>query len=218
MRNNYVQELEALHNKLLGLGKAAETSVNKATQAYIESDTELAHEVFSDDLRINATTAEIEKDTHKIIALQQPVAQDLRMLFAVLHVSIDLERIADHAVSIGTIALRNQDHDEESQTVKGYLARMAQVAEKMIADALDSYISRDAKKARKVALMDAELDELLEAVYRDTAERMERKRELIPAGIDYLGVAGSLERIGDYVTNICERVVFLNTGEIVELN
>lgn len=135
MRNNYVQELEALHNKLLGLGKAAETSVNKATQAYIESDTELAHEVFSDDLRINATTAEIEKDTHKIIALQQPVAQDLRMLFAVLHVSIDLERIADHAVSIGTIALRNQDHDEESQTVKGYLARMAQVAEKMIADA-----------------------------------------------------------------------------------
>ena len=212
MRNNYVQELEALHNKLLGLGKAAETSVNKATQAYIESDTELAHEVF------NATTAEIEKDTHKIIALQQPVAQDLRMLFAVLHVSIDLERIADHAVSIGTIALRNQDHDEESQTVKGYLARMAQVAEKMIADALDSYITRDAKKARKVALMDEEIDELLEAVYRDTAERMERKRELIPAGIDYLGVAGSLERIGDYVTNICERVVFLNTGEIVELN
>ena len=213
MRNNYVQELEALHNKLLGLGKAAETSVNKATKAYIESDTELAHEVFSDDLRINATTAEIEKDTHKIIALQQPVAQDLRMLFAVLHVSIDLERIADHAVSIGTIALRNQDHDEESQTVKGYLARMAQVAEKMIAD-----ITRDAKKARKVALMDEEIDELLEAVYRDTAERMERKRELIPAGIDYLGVAGSLERIGDYVTNICERVVFLNTGEIVELN
>ena len=70
MRNNYVQELEALHNKLLDLGKAAETSVNKATQAYIESDTELAHEVFSDDLRINATTAEIEKDTHKIIALR----------------------------------------------------------------------------------------------------------------------------------------------------
>ena len=95
---------------------------------------------------------------------------------------------------------------------------MAQVAEKMIADALDSYITRDAKKARKVALMDEEIDELLEAVYRDTAERMERKRELIPAGIDYLGVAGSLERIGDYVTNICERVVFLNTGEIVELN
>ena len=95
---------------------------------------------------------------------------------------------------------------------------MAQVAEKMIADALDSYITRDAKKARKVALMDEEIDELLEAVYRDTAERMERKRELIPAGIDYLGVAGSLERIGDYVTNIGERVVFLNTGEIVELN
>jgi len=71
MRNNYVQELEALHNKLLDLGKAAETSVNKATQAYIESDTELAHEVFSDDLRINATTAEIEKDNQHALKIIQ---------------------------------------------------------------------------------------------------------------------------------------------------
>ena len=218
MRDNYVQELAALHRHLTDLGKAAETSVNKAIKAYVDSDTELAHEVFSDDLRINASTAEIEKETHKIIALQQPVAQDLRMLFAVLHVSLDLERIADHAVSIGKIALHRDDHAEDSKTVTGYLAEMAQVAEKMIAQALESYINKDAKKARKVALMDERIDELLDAVYKDTAERMKKNSDLVTPGIDYIGVANSLERIGDYVTNICERVVFLNTGEIVELN
>ena len=218
MRDNYVQELTKLHNHLTELGKAAETSVNKAIRAYVEGDTELAHEVFSDDLRINASTAEIEKETHKIIALQQPVAQDLRMLFAVLHVSLDLERIADHAVSIGKVALHSDGVTEDSKTVTGYLAEMAEVAEKMIAGALESYIAKDAKKARKVAMMDERIDELLDDVYRDTAERMKRNTGLITRGIDYIDIANSLERIGDYVTNICERVVFLNTGEIVELN
>ena len=218
MRLHYNLLLDKLHAQLLRLGKASTRSVQKAVGAYTTSNTELAHEVFSDDLRINALTAEIEKEVHKIIALQQPVAQDLRLLFAVLHVSIDLERIADHAVSIAKITIEQKEYAEDSKTVMAKLAEMSSVAEVMIAEALLAYMERDAKKARKVALMDEQIDVLLEEAYQLTADRMQKKADLIPVGIHYINVANSLERIGDYVTNICERVVFLNTGQIVELN
>lgn len=218
MRAHYNLLLDKLHAQLMGLGKASNQSVQKAVGAYTTSDTEMAHEVFSDDLRINALTADIEKEVHKIIALQQPVAQDLRLLFAVLHVSIDLERIADHAVSIAKITIEQKEYAEDSKTVMAALAKMSSVAETMIEEALMAYMERDAKKAKKVALMDEEIDELLEEVYQLTVDRMQKKADLIPVGIHYINVANSLERIGDYVTNICERVVFLNTGQIVELN
>lgn len=218
IRKNYAQELEALHNHLTELGSAAKRSVHKAITAYINRDPELAHELFSDDLRINASTADIEKEAHRIIALQQPVASDLRMLFAVLHISLDLERIADHAVSIARAVLRRNPEEEDVESITNNLREMANLAEAMIEAALNAYIAKDASAARKIAAEDERMDAWLKEIYRDSAKHMQKNPDIILTGISYIGISNNLERIGDYVTNICERVVFLNTGEIIELN
>ena len=112
----------------------------------------------------------------------------------------------------------SSDQQASGHCGHGCAAHAPEAVRKAAASANGAECDRESLRPREIIHHFPLIDELLEAVYRDTAERMERKRELIPAGIDYLGVAGSLERIGDYVTNICERVVFLNTGEIVELN
>lgn len=217
-RKNYAQELEMLDTHLTQLGQAAKNSVQKAVTAYITRDRELAHELFSDDLRINASTAEIEKEAHRIVALQQPVASDLRMIFAVLHICLDLERIADHAVAIARAVLRRSPDEEDVEFLTDYLKEMASIAEHMIDVALKAYIDKDADAARKIATEDEKLDILLKEVYKHGAKSMQNNPEIIMTGINYIGISNNIERIGDYVTNICERIVFLNTGEIVELN
>lgn len=218
MRRNYAQDLATLNQHLTDLGKSAQRSVSKAIKAYITRDVELAHELFSDDLRINAATAEIEKEAHRIVALQQPVASDLRLVFAILHISLDLERIADHAVSIARATLRRNPEELDVATITDNLQKMATIAEKMIAQSLEAFIAKDAVAARKIASKDEKIDELLKEIYKDSGKHMEENPEIIQTGISYIGISNNLERVGDYVTNICERVVFISTGEIVELN
>lgn len=218
MRITYIQALEDLHNHLTRLGNAANESVHKAVRAFVEQDKELAHELFSDDLRINAETAEIEKEAYRLIALQQPVAGDLRMIFTVLHASNDLERIADHAVAIAKATLRREPDAEDDSNIVEKLTQMAEISQAMITNVIQAYINKDAAFAKEIARTDEQIDMLLKDVYRESLYRMEKDSNLIPLGINYIGVANNIERIGDYVTNICERVVFLNTGEIIELN
>lgn len=220
MRKTYVQELNQLHDHLILLTKKVNEAVLKSVDAFIRDDKELAHELFSDDLRINALVAEMEKDTYRIIALQQPVAGDLRMIFTVIHASTDLERMGDHAVSIARSTLRRKEGTRESKTVTGLLQQMADLVTQMTADVLKAYMDQDAQMARTIASWDEKVDQLLKEVYREARIRMSEStgEEVVEMGLGYIGVANNLERIGDYITNICERIVFLNTGEIVELN
>ncbi|WP_124058246.1 phosphate signaling complex protein PhoU [Vaginisenegalia massiliensis] len=218
MRTTYIHELEEFHNHLTRLGHAANESVHKAVKAYVEHDLELAHEVFSDDLRINASTADIEKEAYRLIALQQPVAGDLRMIFTVLHASMDLERIADHGVNIARSLLRREPDAGEVSKVADKISAMAEITQAMITDVISAFINQDIEAAREIATRDSQVDMLLKDIYRETSYRMQQDTELINLGLNYIGVATNLERMGDYVTNICERVIFLNSGEIVELN
>ncbi|MGX7349539.1 phosphate signaling complex protein PhoU [Dolosicoccus paucivorans] len=220
MRKTYVQELNQLHDNLILLTKKVNASILKSVDAFIKEDRELAHELFSDDLRINALAAEMEKDTYRIIALQQPVASDLRMIFTVIHASTDLERMGDHAVSIAKATLRRTEDTSESKTVTKLLKDMADLVTQMSADVLKAYMAKDASMAKQIASRDEQVDALLKEVYREARIRMSQKtgEEVVEMGLGYIGVANNLERIGDYITNICERIVFLNTGEIVELN
>lgn len=218
MRFVFEQELEKVYSELTDLARAANESLCKAVEAYSQDDKELAHELFSDDLRINASTADIEKHTYRIIALQQPVAKDLRLLFTVLHSSLDVERIADHAVSIGRATLRLDENFKQIPEVNETLSKMAKVAQEMLTGAIHAFMNQDAKEAKRVAARDEEIDLLLKELFTITLENMHTSTEFVNSGVSYLGVGRNLERIGDYITNICERIVFLNTGEIVELN
>lgn len=219
MRENYKHELDALHKHLTKIAKAVKTSVKKSVKAYAENDEELAHELFSDDLRINAETADIEKRIYKIVALQQPVANDLRMIFAVLHISRDLERMGDHAVTIARATVRQQKNDtKEIEEINQLLNKMGKAVQDMIKGAIESFMNRDANQARDVAKQDENVDELFKQVFKLVANQMRLNHDVVPVGLNTISVISSLERIGDYVTNICESVVFLNTGDIVELN
>lgn len=218
MRSVFEQEMTEIYAQLTSLGNSANESLHKAVRAYQLDDKELAHELFSDDLRINASTADIEKAAYRIISLQQPVAKDLRLLFTILQSSIDIERIADHAVSIGKATLRLNESFNSVTEINEIITNMAKVAQEMLTGAIEAFMNQDAKQARKVAERDEEIDLLLKELFKHTIGQMEQSTELVTTGISYIGVGRNLERIGDYVTNICERIVFLNTGEIVELN
>lgn len=218
MRTTFINELNALHDQLTRLGVAANESVHKAMKAYNTNDKELAKELFSDDLRINALTVEIEKEAYRLIALQQPVAHDLRMIFTVLTASLNLERIADHAVSVARAVLRRSEQEIHIESLDETVNLMADIVQQMVTESTDAFVNQDTEAARRIADRDEEVDACLKKVYHETAKRMEKNAEVITTGISYINVANSLERIGDYVTNICERIVYLNTGEIVELN
>ena len=218
MRKVFDEELKSLFVHLTKLGIAANEAVNKSIKAHNTSDKELAKELFADDLKINALTVEIEKEAYRIIALQQPVASDLRLVFTVLTASLDIERIADHAVSIGRAVIRRKETDQQIDQLNDIVNRMAETSQTMISDAMDAFVNRDAETAKKVALQDEIVDAGLKEIYHESAKRMQKNTDMVPSGISYINIGNSLERIGDYVTNICERIVYLNTGEIIELN
>lgn len=217
MRTVFEEELQRLFIDLTRLGNAANESLHKAIKAFNTRDRDLAHELFSDDLRINAATIDIEQDAFRVIVLQQPVARDLRKVFTVLQASTDIERIADHAVTIARSTIKRDDDSESNEEIDQYINQMAEIISQMINDALEAVSKHDSDAAREIAARDKEVNELYRSILRSAAKLMEEDHESVNVGIGYLQIAGSLERMGDYAKNICERVVYLNTGTIIEL-
>lgn len=218
MREAFQEELDKFLDDLIMLSNLANESLHKAMKAFEEDDRELAHEVVSDDLKTNAKSAEIEREAYRLIALQQPVAGDLRKIFTVLLANSDVERLADHAVSIARTVIRRNPAEDHIEELDAIVQKMATITQSMISDAITALVNSDAEAAREIAERDNEVDSLRAQVYGKAARYMESHTEVVIGGINYISVANSLERIGDYVTNICERIVYLNTGDIVELN
>ncbi|MGX7092104.1 phosphate signaling complex protein PhoU [Hutsoniella sourekii] len=219
MRETFDTELQKFTDNLYRLGNAANESVHRAMQAYNNNDKELAHEVVADDLRINALTVDIEQEAYRLIVLQQPVAQDLRKIFTVLQASSDIERLADHAASISKQIIRRKgtQHDQV-EDIDSLINEMGQHVTEMISEVLEAYRNEDVQAAREIAHKDRQVDEILKQVYKLVSSHMKEDTSLVGVGISYIGIANSLERIGDYVTNICERILYLHSGDIVELN
>ncbi|MBG9978783.1 phosphate signaling complex protein PhoU [Ruoffia tabacinasalis] len=218
MREAFQEELDKFLDKLIMLSNFANESLHKAIKAFDENDNELAHEVISDDLRINALSVEIERDAYRLIALQQPVTGDLRKIFTVFSANSDVERIADHATSVAKTVIRRNPNEEKIERLDDIVKQMGEIAQGMITDVIQAFVNGDVRAARKIADRDNELDALQQQIYGIAAQTMEFDTEVIIGGINYIGVANNLERIGDYVTNICERIVYLHSGDIVELN
>ena len=168
-------------------------------------------------IEINDMEVKLEKKSFEMIALQQPVTTDLRMIITVMKASSDLERMADHAVSIAksTIRLKGETRIPE---IEKEISDMSDYVKKMVDNVLIAYVKTDQKDARMIAQMDDRTNEYFDSIYKHAVEAMKANPETVISGTDYLHVAQYLERIGDYVTNICEWIVYLATGKITELN
>ncbi|MCM6877480.1 phosphate signaling complex protein PhoU [Enterococcus faecium] len=217
LRTQFEEELLNLHNQFYEMGMMVSSAVHKSVRAYIKHDKILAQEVIENDININNMETRLEKKSFEMIALQQPVTTDLRMIITVMKASSDLERMADHAVSVAksTIRLKGQTRIPE---IEKEISDMSDYVKKMVDNVLVAYVKTDEKDARTIANMDQRVNDYFNRIYNATIKNMQENPETVISGTDYLNVASYLERIGDYVTNICEWIVYLATGKITELN
>ena len=217
LRTQFEEELLNLHNQFYEMGMMVSSAVHKSVRSYIKHDKALAQEVIENDIKINDMETRLEKKSFEMIALQQPVTTDLRMIITVMKASSDLERMADHAVSVAksTIRVKGQTRIPE---IEKEISDMSDYVKKMVDNVLVAYVKTDEKDARTIANMDQRVNDYFNRIYNATIKNMQSDPETVISGTDYLNVASYLERIGDYVTNICEWIVYLATGKISELN
>ena len=214
-RSALEHDLEGIRSDILRMGSRVETSIERSVQALKERDADLAQEVINNDAEINQLRYTIEEKCLQLIATQQPAATDLRMAIAATHIAVELERMADH--SAGTAEIVKRMYDEPLLKPLIDLPIMAQIANEMIHTALDAFVARDANAAEKVAARDDEIDALYQQVFRELLTYMLEDPRNISRATYLLWVAHNLERIGDRVTNVCERVVFMATGKLEEI-
>jgi len=206
-------ELDRLEKQLLTLTAVVEESVQLAIKALEECNHELAKKVVDNDAQVNRMEVELEEECLKILALHQPVANDLRMIVVILKINNDLERIADQAVNISERAIAIC----EVEKVKNRL-NIDQMAEKvldMLGKSLDSLVNTDLKMARAVLDLDDEVDTIHSQNYKEFKDHVRQDPQLVDQLLNYLTVSRHLERIADLATNIAEDVIYLNEGEII---
>ncbi len=216
VRIHYDRDLQAIQNDVLRLGSLLNTAINRALQALANRDAGLARQIIADDAEINALRFQVEEQCVKVIATQQPTASDLRAIVAAMNIVSDLERMADHAAGIAKVVIKMDDQPLLKPLVD--MPRMADECRGMIAKALDAYIARDADSARAVAARDDIIDDLYQQIFRELLSFMLEDPRTTTRALYLLFAAHNLERIGDRAVNIAERVIFLTSGEMKELN
>lgn len=216
LRSQFENELQQLHSQFYEMGKQVSDTIYKAYKSFINHDRELATEVIENDHLINEMEIKLERKSFEMIALQQPVTTDLRMIVTILKASSDLERLGDHAVSIAKATIRVKGK-KRMPVIEEELSQMSKSVITMVNDVLDAYVNHDSNKAKEIAKSDEKINLNYSEIYKHTVSYMKEDPETIVSGTDYLQVASYLERIGDYVTNICEWIVYLETGKITEL-
>jgi len=195
------------------MGGGTETALQKAMYALIERDTAIAREVLDEDDKIDRLELEIDRLCIDVIALRQPAARDLRFVISVAKTTPILERIADHCCNIARAAI---DLNEEPQ-LKSFLElpRMAEEASAMLRQALDAFTSGDTAAARSLIAQDDVIDEMYDHVFHEMIEMMVRDPSTTTRAARLLFVAKHLERIGDYVTDICELTVYMTEAQFI---
>ncbi|WP_027108865.1 phosphate signaling complex protein PhoU [Lacticigenium naphthae] len=217
MRKTFESELDALHEGYIQMSMNVIEAIHMAVKAFVNHDKELAKQVIENDPLINQKESQLEKRSIELIALQQPVSSDLRKIITVMKASADLERMGDHAVSIAKSTIRVKGN-KRTFSIEEDIANLSEIVTNRVESVAEAFIQYDEEKAKKIASKDKEIDDLAYSIYHSSIEEMKQDNEIVLGATDYILVSGYLERIGDYVTNICEWIVFLRTGEIVELN
>jgi phosphate transport system protein len=201
---------------MLVLASLVDYAIGASIDALRHLDANAAEMIIRDDKHINAKRYAIEEAAITAIATQQPMARDLRTIMAVLHITVELERMGDYAEGIAKIVLMHGEKELLKPLID--IPRMADLARGMLRQSLDAFVARDAELASRVATADDEVDAIYDQVYRELLTYMIADPRTIDRATWLLWVAHNLERIADRATNVCERVIFLVTGRMVEVN
>jgi len=207
------EELDALRDRVLLMGGKTEAALQRAMYALAERDSQAAREVLEGDDRVDLLELEIDRLCIDLLALRQPAARDLRFVVAVAKISPVLERIADHACNIARVALDLNDEPQLNDLAE--LTLMADIASRQLRDALDAFTHGDAARARSLINLDDEIDELYDRIFRDLIRLMASDPSTTSRAARLLFVAKHLERVGDYVTDICELTVYMTEAEFI---
>jgi phosphate transport system protein len=210
------EALVALQQDLRTLASLVDVAIERSLLALEHLDRQLAEHVIRDDAEINELRYASEERAIELIARQQPIAGDLRLIVAVLSAVSELERMGDYCAGIARVALLHGDRPLLKPLID--MPRMAAVVREMLRDAIDAFIARDADFAEKVAKRDDEIDVLYEHIYRELLTYMLADPTNIDRATWLLWVAHNLERMGDRIQNICERTVFEATGVMREFS
>ena len=216
MERHFERDLEALKEALLLMGGRAEAIMHKSVDALRRRDPDLARQVYDDDRAIDRLEIDIEERCVGLLALQQPLAGDLRFITAALKISNDLERVGDHGVNIAGSVLKLAAEPELKPLVD--IPRMASLAGGMLRQALDTFVRRDAESARRLCRSDDEVDALNRQLFRELISYMIEDPRSITRAMELVLVARNLERVADLATNIAEEVVFIAEARIIKHN
>ncbi len=215
VRKSFEEQLQELQDDLLRMARFVEGAVAKAMRALVTQDVNLANEVIMEDDIADDLDVEIFAKAMKLLALQQPMARDLRIIGTALKIITDLERIGDHAVDIAKLARILSKHEFFKPLVD--IPRLADLALSMVHDAIQAYINRDLELVIQVCRRDDEVDELYESLFSELVGYMERDPSLVEQATYLLFVAYFLERIADHATNMAEFTFFAETGRLEQL-
>lgn len=207
-------ELNSLRDRVLLLGGEAEAALQKAMVSLMDRDSDLARGVLNHDDAIDRIEVEIDRQCIDLIALRQPAARDLRFVISVAKMAPVLERIADHACNIARAAIDLNNEPELKQNIE--LRQMAEQASAMLRAALDAFTSNDALAARDVITLDTVINDLYNRVFHNLIERMVSEPSTASRDARLIFVAKHLERIGDYVTDICELTVYMAEAAFIK--
>ncbi len=216
VRSTLDRDLRAIQDDLLRMGDLIDTAIQRALRALAHLDSALARQIVADDAAINAVRFRIEEECLVLMATQQPTAGDLRAVIATMIIVSELERMGDYAAGIAQTVLRMENEPLLKPLID--LPRMAEECRLMLRRALEAYVARDAALARSVAAQDDTIDHLYNQIFRELLAFIVEDPRTTTRALYLLFSAHNLERIGDRAVNIAERVIFMTSGELKELN
>ena len=216
MRQAFHEQIQELLEDLLEMGQMVADSIDRSIQALSKQDVDLAHQVIAFDDEINAIQHDIDEKCLVLIATQQPMASDLRVILAVSNIAAELERMGDYTEGIARLATKLAGQPLLKPLID--IPRMAEEGRRMLMASLEAFARQDAEAAAQIGDADNIVDGLYNQVYRELLVYMMEDPRTITEATYLLWVAHNLERIADRTTNIAERVIFIDSGKIVDLN
>jgi len=215
MRTAFHRKLREIQDDILVMGSMAGKAILRSVESLKTRDLDLAHQIITDDQNINSKRFEIEERCIQLIATQQPMAGDLRIITGILNITTEIERIGDYAVGIARIVILIGDEPPLKPLID--IPLMAEKTVDMLRRTMDAFINRDAEAAKKIAKEDDLIDNLYDQIFRELLFIMAEDPKTITRATRLMWTAHNLERAADRVTNICERVVFIVTGKMEEI-
>lgn len=215
LRITFDREFDETRQNLYLLAEMVGKAIDQSLKALVDRDLKLAEEIIANDIEINTLRFKIEEECLALIATQQPAASDLREIFAIIHLVVEMERMGDYAAGIAKTTIMMSE-EPLLKTLKK-IPRMGEISREMLADSIKAFQDHNADWAREIAARDTEIDDLYESTFHKLIKIMAKEPEMVARCTYLMWCAHNLERIADRVTNIAEQIIFMTTGDMREL-